>query len=117
MALTKINRLKGKKEISSVFSRARPVASEHFSLRMIQNPAASSGKFAVMVPAKIMTLASGRNLIRRRTTEVLQSIVREYAIAPGVRAVISVKNSTLPDAEGIKRELLLLMNKSGILTT
>ena len=117
MALPKKNRLKGRREFSKVFSGARPTTTEYFSLRITRDTADKGQRFAVIVPAKIVALASARNALRRRVSEVVRRIIRESPVTPGARVILTVRSPSLPDVATLKRELLSLMNKSGILHT
>lgn len=115
MALPKQNRLKGKREFTKIFTEARPAVSRNFFLRVSRGPSGNTSKFAVVVPAKLVALATARNLLRRRTSEVIARVIRASSVGPGISAVVSVRTKRLPDAAALEYELLSLMKKSGIL--
>lgn len=114
MALSKENRLKGKKAFSQVFVGTRPLISPHYSIRVSRDAASVKSRFAIVVPAKTVALATTRNLLRRRTSEALARIIRNTPVVPGARVVVSVKTPKLPTVTVIEQELLSLMKKSGI---
>lgn len=117
MALPNKNRLKGKRQFSKVFSETRPAISEHFSVRVTVDRTGTGHRFAIVVPAKIVGLASARNVLRRRSVEALSHILRKSQIFPGIRAVITLRTPFVPAAGPLEQELMSLMKKSGILPT
>ena len=83
-------------------------------MRVTRDQSGTEMRFAVVVPAKIVPLASARNLLRRQTLAALSRITHTAKVSSGIRAVISVRTPHLPEAVVLEQELLSLIKKSGI---
>jgi ribonuclease P protein component len=115
MTLPKHNRLKGVREFTKLFSTTRPVISPHFSLRAAKDDAARRFRVSVLISSKVAASATTRNTLRRKISAQLALITHGSPIADGVRAALSLRTSDIPEHEELRRELMALMKKSGIL--
>lgn len=78
-------------------------------------PHKKPGILSVVVPMRIAKKASTRNRIRRQVSEAIRKLINRNSFPFGVRTVITVKSAELPDLEEIRRILVPLLKKSGIL--
>ena len=98
--------------MSELFRRARVVPGRDASLRVLQSGAARA-TFAVIVPVSVAPKPTRRNSLRRRGSESLRNILREWRALPGVQVVITLRRD-VPAGE-LREILLSLLKKSGIL--
>lgn len=97
-----------------MFTGLRPVISEYFSIRVLREPAQTPFRCAIVVAAKMVALATKRNLYRRRITESVRRIIASHPPLPGTSVVVAVRTPHIPAAAALDRELMSLMKKSGI---
>lgn len=113
MALKKQHRLKQSNIITKIFSASRPFQEGGVSVRALAGRPGPS-RFVVVVPLKVAPLATQRNAIRRRVTEMLRKIVLTGGLVEQKEIVVTVNNAMM-GATPLESALVLLLRKSGIL--
>ena len=84
---------------------------DHLSARVVLG--GNGRKSAVLVSVKVAPKATARNLLRRKVSEVLRTLLPNAR--PGYRIVITIRTPVLPPLPTLREELLSLLEKSDIL--
>ena len=107
MALSKQYRLPLRFERSRINKEGQPYSGKNLTIIVASSGGANS-RFAILVSKKISTLATDRNLLRRRISEVIHPLLeklptKDYLIIPKKTALVS-------DQETLKTELMSILN-------
>ena len=112
MALTRKNRIVGRLDIKKALSSRRIFTGSYFSLKVLRRGNGLS-RFMVVIPTRLVPLASSRNALRRIISETLQGMA--VKIQPGYDGVVQVRVKTLPSKTELLSDILTLLKKSGML--
>ncbi|MCC6405031.1 MAG: ribonuclease P protein component [Candidatus Yanofskybacteria bacterium] len=116
MAIPAKNKIRGVRAFAAIFRTVRPTSSAHLSIRAQRSNPSSAMRYSVTVPVKVAPTAVLRSGARRRVSEAIRRIMQQRTVRPDVAAVFSVKQLPLPSGKTLEHELLILMEKSGILS-
>lgn len=114
MALPKKKRLPGTALAGIV--RTKSVASDGpVSLKALRD---GRGAFrcAVVVPSLVAPAATRRNRIRRAYTEALRLVLKKHAPDSGWSCLLMVRTSDIGAPQELQRRILVLLQKSGIVS-
>ena len=113
MALTKKLRLTSAKEISSVFTKSRPLHEGGISVRVTEGTPSAHG-VAVLIPTGTTPRATQRNALRRQVSEALRHILHNNPNVVHKKIIFTVR-SVPSTTKALQEVLVLLLKKSDIL--
>ena len=109
MALSTEKRIQKEKDFEVVFKKGKTVKGTGILLKYVATPGAQS-RFGVVVSAKVSPLATRRNTLKRRISE----IIRHLTIKPGYDCVVLMTQSTLSKEE-LKKEIQGALSRADLL--
>lgn len=112
MAIPRQHKIKDKAIFANIRRTGRSVATTHLGVRVMRGLAGVS-KISVIVPVRVAPKASRRNLIRRRVSESVRKQISR--LKSGCAILITVNSVALPRGAALEEEMVLLLEKSGIL--
>ena len=101
-----------KQQFRKVFTLGKSVSSPHLSFRSVKISSPSQ-HVSVVVSTRIAPKAVVRNRLRRTVREAVRAVLPPSQV--GFYGVISIRSSVLPVQNEIKKEVLFLLEKSGML--
>ncbi len=113
--LSKLNRLKKKKDIERVFKQGKGFKEDFLILKVVKNNLKNS-RFAFVISQKVSKKATLRNKIRRRLRELVRLKIRD--IKKGIDLIIlAAPGLETKDFWEIEEALNKLFAKAGIYST